>query len=510
MRSARPGSALLALLLGISGPSVYAATEDDKLVAGDAALRDRFGESVAISGPTAVVGAFLDDDAGTNSGSAYYFDCTVLPCVEVSKLTASDGAGGHTFGWSVAVSGTTALVGARGDDHAGDASGSAYYFDLSACGPACTETSKLTASDARRVTFFGTSVAVSGTTGIVGTLRSESAYLFDLSTCGAACNEISKLTASDAVPGDSFGGSVAISGTTVVVGAPLDDDVFGDSGSAYVFDCSSLPCVQVSKLTASDAAARDQFGEAVALSGTIAVVGARNVEGDNTGKAYYFDLSACGAACTETGRLAASDAAEGDLFGLPVAVDGTTAVVGARGDDGLDDGTGDASGAAYQFDLSTCGALCTEMGKLTASDARTNDALGSGVAVSGATALVGAPSCSDCVLPGTGAAYIFKLADLDDDGDGVPNDEDVCPDTVIPESVPSRRLGINRWALTDDDTVFDTRSPLGVGPRKSFTTDDTGGCSCEQIITALGLGQGHERFGCSISAMEEWVALVNP
>lgn len=60
----------------------------------------------------------------------------------------------------------------------------------------------------------------------------------------------------------------------------------------------------------------------------------------------------------------------------------------------------------------------------------------------------------------------------------------------------------------DGDGVFDTTLPAGVGPSLSFTIADTGGCNCAQIIVALGLGVGHEKFGCSISAMEDWIALL--
>jgi hypothetical protein len=92
----------------------------------------------------------------------------------------------------------------------------------------------------------------------------------------------------------------------------------------------------------------------------------------------------------------------------------------------------------------------------------------------------------------------------DSDDDGVLDGDDVCPETTIPESVPTHRLEINRFALVDDDTSFDTTAPQGRGPRKAFTLEDTAGCSCEQIIAQLGLGVGHTKFGCSISAMEEW------
>jgi hypothetical protein len=109
----------------------------------------------------------------------------------------------------------------------------------------------------------------------------------------------------------------------------------------------------------------------------------------------------------------------------------------------------------------------------------------------------------------------FKMSpvDNDDDGDGVLNDDDLCPDnTQVPENVvPTVRLNPNHWALIDDDYVFDTLiKGKGKGPNRSYTIEDTRGCSCEQIIYMQGLGAGHTKFGCSISAMDDWVELVNP
>ncbi|MGB5295436.1 MAG: hypothetical protein WBP34_10835, partial [Thermoanaerobaculia bacterium] len=106
---------------------------------------------------------------------------------------------------------------------------------------------------------------------------------------------------------------------------------------------------------------------------------------------------------------------------------------------------------------------------------------------------------------------LFVASDADDDG--VPDDVDVCPGTVIPESVPTKRLGVNRYALVDEDGIFDTTEPGRRGrggPVNFFTVGDTGGCSCEQIIEAQHLGKGHEKFGCSLGAMRNWVKLVNP
>jgi hypothetical protein len=111
---------------------------------------------------------------------------------------------------------------------------------------------------------------------------------------------------------------------------------------------------------------------------------------------------------------------------------------------------------------------------------------------------------------------LFVAGDADDDG--VPDDVDVCLGTVIPESVPTERLGVNRYALVDEDGIFDTTQPgqldragmVSAAPVDLFTVGDTGGCSCEQIIEAQHLGKGHEKFGCSLGAMRNWVKLVNP
>ncbi|MBT8069663.1 MAG: lamin tail domain-containing protein [Gammaproteobacteria bacterium] len=97
----------------------------------------------------------------------------------------------------------------------------------------------------------------------------------------------------------------------------------------------------------------------------------------------------------------------------------------------------------------------------------------------------------------------------DSDGDGVTDEADYCPGTVIPEAVPTIVLRTNRFALTDDDRIFDTTEPNGTGPQASFDIFDTAGCSCEQIVVEQGLGKGHLKFGCSLGEMEEWVELIN-
>jgi uncharacterized repeat protein (TIGR01451 family) len=112
------------------------------------------------------------------------------------------------------------------------------------------------------------------------------------------------------------------------------------------------------------------------------------------------------------------------------------------------------------------------------------------------------------VLAGAATASLTVVVIADEDDDGVLDGDDLCPSTSIPEAVPTVKLTRNRYALTDGDYLFDTNPPNGNGPGATFTTTDTAGCSCEQIIVEMGLGQGHIKFGCSLGAMRDWVEYV--
>jgi len=291
------------------------------LAASDGADGDRVGQSVGISGTTAIVGAPFDNNA---MGSAYLFDTTTGN--QLFKLTDPDAVANDIFGNSVAISGTIAIVGEPRDDDLGGSSGSAFVFDTTTG----NQLFKLTASDGAGDDQFGWSVAISGTTAIVGAPTDDgmgSAYLFDTTTG----NQLFKITASDGAGGDQFGTSVAISGTTAIVGAPNDDDAENDSGSAYLFDTTTGN--QLFKITASDGALADKFGWSVALSGTTAIVG-----GQRTESAYQFD--------TTTGdqlfKLIASDGGPTAGLGYSVAFSGTTAIVGAPSDT-------NSTGSAYLY-----------------------------------------------------------------------------------------------------------------------------------------------------------------
>ncbi|MDM8553642.1 choice-of-anchor D domain-containing protein [Desulfococcaceae bacterium HSG7] len=386
-----------------------------KLTAGDAAADDFFGWSVAVSGDTAVVGAYKDDDGGTASGSAYVFERDSGGADnwgQTAKLTASDAAADDQFGYSVAVSGDTAVVGAYHDNDDGTNSGSAYVFEKGAGWSDMTETAKLTASDAVANDEFGISVAVSGDTAVVGAYydgsHSGSAYVFERDNGGADnWGQTAKLTASDAAVNDLFGFSVAVSGNIAVVGAYGDDS---DSGSAYVFERDNGGADnwgQTTKLTAGDAAADDSFGYSVAFSGDTAVIAAYRDDdgGTDSGSAYVFERDNGGADnWGQTAKLTASDAAATDQFGRFLAFSGDTAVVGAF----LDDDAGSGSGSAYLFEKGAGWSDMTQTAKLTASDAAFGDNFGRSVAVSGDTAVVGA-CFGDAGVLDSGSAYVFEL-----------------------------------------------------------------------------------------------------
>lgn len=298
-----------------------------------------FGFSTATSGNKAVIGAPFHQDTW---GEAYLFDTTTGD--PLFKLTAPDPTADDAFGRDVDISGTTAIVSARLDDDGGLNAGAAYVFDTTTG----ARLFKLTASDAERANWFGTAVAMSGTTAIVGAEGNDSAavnagavYLFDTTTG----HQLSKLTASDAAAHDQFGMAAAVSGNTAIVGAYADDDNGSSSGSAYLFDITTGN--QLHKLTASDGAAEDYFGRYVDISGNLAIVSAHSADGvaTNAGAAYIFDVNTG----KQIRKLTAYDAAEHDRFGNgSVSISGNTAVVTAAGASGWS-----RSRRTYVFDVTT-------------------------------------------------------------------------------------------------------------------------------------------------------------
>lgn len=388
---------------------------DDNTINGDGAPNDNFGVSVAISGDTALVGALLDDTlGGQDAGSAYVFIRTGSSWSQQAKLTASDGDVQDYFGFAVALSGDTALVGAYQDDLQGAPNaGSVYVFTR--IGSTWNQQAQLTASDGGPDDYFGTSVALSGESALIGargdSTPSEtyagSAYVFK--RVGNSWIQEAKLVANDGASEDYFGVAVAISGDTALVGADGDDSPgASDGGSAYVFTRSSGIWTQQMRLSAGDAGTGDYFGSSVALTNDTAVVGAYandTAAGVNTGTAYVFIRS--GALWSQQAQLSASDAAANRRFGLAVTLSGNTVLCGAYAYDATMHGN---VGAAYAF--TRVGNLWTQQAKLTSGEVTMGGAVGYSVALSGDVALSGAFANTTSAGSGAGSAEVFERTAL--------------------------------------------------------------------------------------------------
>ena len=337
-------------------------TQEAKITAADAEADDRFGFTVGINaaGNRVVIGAYFDDDTENNSGSAYIFTRGETGWTEEAKITAEDADNNDQFGITAAINGPgdRVVIGAYLDDDKGSASGSAYIFTRGETG--WTQEAKVVASDGMASDAFGFVVAINGPGDriIVGAYfdddkgtNSGSAYIFTRS--GTAWKQEAKMTAEDGVMGDRFGRAVAINtaGDRVVIGATRDDNNETDSGSAYIFDLSETVWTQQAIITAGDAEESAEFGRDVSINavGDRVVIGAyldNDIE-DDSGSVYIFTRGETG--WTEEAKITAADGAINDQFGIAVAInaDGDRAVIGSH----LDDDKGNNSGSAYIYDL---------------------------------------------------------------------------------------------------------------------------------------------------------------
>ena len=376
-------------------------TQRAKLTANDAFAFDLFGGGVSIDGYTMVIGARLDDDDGNNSGSAYVFTRgSTFNWTQIAKLTASDGAADDYFGRSVSIDGDTIVIGSPNEDVYGSNSGAAYVYTRNTAGSLTsgwTQRAKLTASDGAAGDYFGHSVSIDGDTIVIGAWydtdqgsHSGSAYVFTRNTAGSLTSgwtQRAKLTASDGAANDNFGETVSVDGDTIVIGARWND---GQNGSAYVFTRNTAGSLtsgwtQRAKLTASNGAAGDHFGISVTIDGDTIAIGAWG-RTSYQGSAYIFTRNTAGSLTsgwTQRAQLTASDGAASDMFGGNLSIDGDTVVVGAHGDDD----NGSMSGSAYVFTRDTPGSLTsgwTQLIKLTASDGAADDQFGNNPFIHGA------------------------------------------------------------------------------------------------------------------------------
>lgn len=357
---------------------------------------------------------------------------------QVKQLTASDGAADDGFGAAVAISGDTVVVGALYATIGGNSSqGAAYIFQRDQGGTNnWGEVAKLEAPSGEADDNFGAAVTIDGDTVAVGALLGDSiannddegaVYIYERNQGGANnWGLIKKISASDGASGASFSWAISLSGDRLAVGSNY---INSSQGAVYLFERDYDPnnpgtpladnWGERKILTASDGAANDEFGYAVALSNETLLVGAvlGNASSVNEGAAYVFERNQGGTDnWGQTKKLTASDNALNDYFGAAVALHNDTAVVGAPDDDDA----GSSSGSAYVF-LRDQGGTDNwgQIKKLTAGDAATNDQFGFAAAIDGDTAVIGAVGDNVGSNTDQGSAYAF-LRDYDPNNPGTP------------------------------------------------------------------------------------------
>jgi hypothetical protein len=332
---------------------------------------------------------------------------------QLAELTPTVRSANDWFGFSIAISGSTVVVGAF--DANIEQFGAVYVYVKPGNGwTDMTQVAKLTSSDNGE--GFGTSVAISGNTIVVGAANTSN---FDAPAAGPGAayvfvrpqggwhdmTETARLTASDGQPGDAFGNSVGISGNTIAVGAFFAPDQSNNdfAGKAYVFVrpgggwTGSLH--ETAKLTATDSQLLNYMGASIAISGDTVVAGAFG-HNNFQGAAYVFSKPQNGwVNMTQTAELTASDGG-GDL-GFSAAISGNAIVLGAPG-------AGQFKGEAYVFVEPPDGWVNnTETANLRAANATPGDSFGQSAAINDKLAVIGAPGAVVGANHGQGAAYVF-------------------------------------------------------------------------------------------------------
>ncbi|BBO72159.1 hypothetical protein DSCA_60890 [Desulfosarcina alkanivorans] len=351
--------------------------EQAKLTADDGASGDNFGSWVSISGDTVVVGA---PSGNGDTGAAYVFAYDGTSWNQQARLVAGDGEEWDYFGDCVAVSGTTIIVGARGHG----SSGAVYVF--TGQGGTWVETATLTNSEGAASGSFGSSVSIDDDVLIAGDLQANNgigaAYIFR--QAGSEWIEEFQLIPAETNQWASFGTAVSISGNYAIVGSPGCAEAMAES-AAYIFMYDGSAWVEQARIGSYSLDAGESLGESVSINGNLAAVGEPNMW-DDAGAVYLFQRSGSqwisqntpdsdeedggeepvpgegeelppsegegeGDTATAAAILTPSDGAAQDYFGTSVAMDGSHVIVGSR----LDDDKGYNSGSAYIFPIFSVG-----------------------------------------------------------------------------------------------------------------------------------------------------------
>jgi len=423
LRYALPLAGILALtaLFFVAAPFTRAAqpspaATESRLVEPGASGGEEFGYAVAASGAALVVGSWQGDLAGQDSGAAYVWRWDGSAWNLEASLSGADVQPAFLCGRSVAIDRDTALVGCFADYRLGSNTGSAYVFTRS--GGVWTQQAKLVAPDATPFSFYGWSVAVSGDTAVVGaysegtnfsTQGRGAAYVYQRANGAWAFK--AKLRGDQLGPQGRFGWAVAAgsNGSRILVTDPLEGvrdgtyPVFFGAGHVYTrVGGEWVHEASLSDIVLDSDHQYESRGFSVALAGDTAVLGAPDFTRDSdvhSGRAYYYVRS--GGIWTLKQTLEASDAAYGDRFGASVALGRGFLLVGADGDDtaSLD------SGAVYQFRLQA--GTWTPGQQFLLSAPVGGEQAGWSVAIAAGQATGGAIS-DDTVAPGAGSVIVWR------------------------------------------------------------------------------------------------------
>lgn len=409
-RCVRACVALAALLALVAMTSLHAATErsagaqgwlEQMVIDSEGAGYDKFGMTVALSGTTAfVAGSEIAVDGNSGQGKVLVYDQAVDGSWSLTQtLVASDGAAFSEFGWSIALHGDTAVIGAiNARIGSNNSQGAAYVFTRGGDGR-WSETQKLFASDGIAVDWFGNAVAVSDDTIVVaayGAHYNDQAMrgaLYVFTPVDGVWTQTQQLAASDGTVGNQLGYAIALDGSSLLASAPGAG--IGDNyaiGAVYAYSRTDGVWSETQKILADDGQQSDQLGTALALDGDTALIGAMWYHG-GTGATYVFNRS--GGAWHQAQRLGTADGAphglagiglpETDNFGMSVALQGDTALIGASNVT-IDGAQG--QGAAYQFTRS--GAAFVAAHTFTATAGILPPFFGNAIAFDGGNVVAGA------------------------------------------------------------------------------------------------------------------------
>ena len=370
-------SAVAAIVI-LASPLMANYSQRQKITSDPRGVGAQFGNAVAVDGSTMVVAAQFDGTTASQAGAAFVFVFNGATWTQQARLLANDGAVADKFGTSVAISGDTIVVGAFNADAPLSNSGAAYVFVRN--GTAWTQQQKLTANDATADDQFGFAVAINGDVIAVGANHadfpgnSEAGAVYRYNRIGTAWTQVQRLNPmAPVILGDHFGNSLATSGSRLVVGAEGDDTPQTGAGAVYVYADNGSSYGFEQKLTIPDGSNGDQFGFSVGIDGSTIVGGAKE---DTTipgqvGIGAAYVFVFSGSTWSLQQKLQASDGLAFDRFGYSVAVRGDTVAVGAREDDTA---AGPDTGSEYVF--TRTGSVWTERQKLLPTDSFNGDRFG--------------------------------------------------------------------------------------------------------------------------------------